>query len=183
MYETDHIFTGILFSNLEVINRHFESRREFFRVFRKFVSFRYGFVQNLKTLLVTPWCCAYYPGFPYSHGPIPLLKSTLEEVWEKELDKLSETSEHKFRSFSDVNQYLFTWWQWCKGDFVPRRTSNKLKFISVNMTTEDIKSMIEESNCPMICVNDASIDDFKEKQSVLIDAFETVLGQKSQFEL
>ena len=183
IHETDRVFTGILFSDLEVINRRFFSRKTFPRTFTKFINLHYGFKENYKTIKIMPWCIGYYPGFSYFHGPNAYLKKTFEEVWAEEHDILSETCSHKFRSFIDVNQYLFLWWQWVKGDFVPSDIRKKIKYLGVNKDIKTLCAFIEKSSYSMLCVNDAFTDDYEAKKEALAASFERVLGKKSMFEL
>ena len=181
--EIDRTFTGILYSDLEVINRQFFSRKVFLKKLNKFINIKYGAKANYKSLSIASWCFGYFPGLPYFHGPNAYLKSTLEEVWEKEENTLCETSSHRFRTYQDVNQYLFLWWQWCKGEFVPTRMDKKLKYVSVDKEMSTITDSIINPACPLLCINDASISDFHEKKLGIISAFESILGEKSNFEL
>lgn len=82
--ERDRIFTGILYSDLEVINRHFFSKHIMLKNLFRFVSFKYDLKSNFKSMAILPWCIGYFPGLPYFHGPNAYLKSTFEEVWELE---------------------------------------------------------------------------------------------------
>lgn len=181
--ESDRQFTGILYSDLEVINRQFFSRKVFPKTFFKFVSPRYGFKENYKTLRIAPWCFGYYPGLSYVHGPNAYLKSTFEEAWRKATEVLEETSSHKFRTYTDVNQYLMLWWQWCKGDLVPQNMKKSLKYLGVNKDFDFLRNGIENPSTPMICVNDVPIHDFEEKKECVTASFEKILANKSQFEL
>lgn len=181
--ETDRQFTGILYSDLEVINRRFFSRREFPKTFTRFVNLRYGLKENYKTMRIAPWCVGYYPGFSYIHGPNAYLKSTFEEVWNKESAVLEETCAHKFRTYTDVNQYLMLWWQWCKGDFVPKNMQKSLKYLGVDKDAARLREGIENCSAPMLCVNDVPIKDYEAKKECVTASFERILGTKSQFEL
>ena len=181
--ERDRTFTGILYSDQEVINRRFFSRTTFPKTLTKFINIKYCFKDNYKTMRIAPWCVGFYPGFSYFHGPNAFLKKTLEEVWEKEEEILSETCSHKFRLYTDVNQYLFLWWQWVKGDFVPENIQKQLKFLGMDKDIKTICAIIEDSTYNMICLNDAVTDDYEEKKDALAKSFEKILGNKSKFEL
>ena len=176
-------FAGILYSDLEVINKNFDSRKVFWGQFFKFVRFGYGLKENLKTLLLSPWCAELFPCLPFIHGPNAYLKKTFEEVWDKEEKVLSETSSHRFRNINDVNQFLFLWWQWCKGDFVPSSYRKKLNYCMINKGNDFLRSSILTPKCPMLSVNDTEIDDYEEKRDILCQSFEQIFGEKSQFEL
>ena len=177
------VFSGILYADREAINYHFISRKAYFKNFTKFVNLHYGFKANIKTLFLTIWCYGFFPGFPLYHGPNAFLKSTFEEVWDKMDAELSETSSHRFREYSDLNQYLFLWWQWCTGNFVPSAMQKKCNTIYVNKNLNSLISAIENPKCPMLCMNDIEIEDFEEKKDALNQSFEKILGNKSSFEI
>lgn len=175
-------FLGILNTDLKAINQAFYSRKTFYKRIASFVNFKYSFRDNLKSLMLTPWCVAYYPGFSFFHGPSAYLKSTFEDVWLKNPDLLEETCSHRFRMHNDVNQYLMMWWQWCSGSIVPSGIQKKLLFLSMDKPADYLSASIKGTSCPMLCVNDKKTDKVEEKMEAVIAAFETILGEKSQFE-
>lgn len=181
--EYEAIFSGVLYADREAINYHFLSRKVIINNFTKFVNLHYGFKANIKTLFLTIWCYGFFPGFPLYHGPNAFLKSTFEEVWKEEEAILSEVSSHKFRTSEDVNQYLMLWWQWCEGNFKPAGVQKKLKFFSVSAPTEDITKYIKQPACPMLCINDGATDEYEAKKAAIIDAFDSLFCEKSEFEL
>lgn len=166
-----------------VINRHFKKHKVIFKNLCKFFNFRYD-IYNLTNLLYTP--STYFLGFNTFHLANSFLKSTFEEVWKCESDILHQSSIHKFRQQMDVNQWVFQYWQFCKGKFLPR--SPRIgKFFIVNSRNDldNVLSTIEKGKEKMICINDSSdmemdFDVFKKE---LIDVFERKFPEKSSFEL
>ena len=183
IHNIDREFIGILYSDLEVINRNFNSREIVRSNFLKFINVKYGFRENFKTMLLLPFCVGFFPGFSFFHGPNAYLKSTIAEVWEKETNMLSETCSHRFRTYTDVNQYLFLWWQWCEGKILPEGLESRLLFLSMDKDTNFLTSSIEKTSCPLLCINDCEIDNLEEKKEAVTDALNKILGSKSQFEL
>ena len=182
--EYDPVFAGILQSDKTVINNHFFSGDIIKdpKKMLKFLSFKNEIKTNFKTLCLLPWCVGLFPGFNYFHGPNAYLKSTFKEVWAAEHEKLNETCLHKFRQFTDVNQYLMLWWQWCEGNFTPISEKGRLNLLNVHNDINKICSVIENQNASMICINDSEINDFEEKKRRIINSFESILGEKSMFE-
>ncbi len=43
-------------------------------------------------------------------------------------------------------------------------------------------ALLKDTSRPMLCVNDKKTEKIKEKMEAVIAAFETILGEKSQFE-
>ena len=181
--QTGPEFESILLADSDLINRHFISRDVLRRHFFKFFHRKYGIKQNLKNLLLLPYCWYYFPGFYNAHTPNAYLKSTFAEVWGKASHKLSDTCSHKFRTPCDVNQYVFLWWQWCKGLVVPQNVCKLFTYLSVFCSDEQISDVIKNKKTPMIAVNDDWCENFEQKKVMLKDAFDTILGEKSSFEL
>ena len=63
-----------------------------------------------------PNLCGYYE----PHLPLKFKRSTFEKVWEKESQILTETTATRFRDKSNVNLWLFRYWQLATGEFVPK---------------------------------------------------------------
>lgn len=182
IHNDDLDYVGILYSDLGTINRHFDSKTVLRKTFFSFVNHRYPFRENYKTLLLAPWCVGFFPGFSFFHGPNAYLKGTFEEVWSKESERLSETCSHKFRTHLDNSQCTMMWWQWCSGSIVPSGIQKKLLFLSMDKPADYLNASIKGTSCPMLCVNDKKTDKVEEKMEAVIAAFETILGEKSQFE-
>ncbi len=180
--EHGSVFAGILYADRELINRNFFSRKVFFKHISKFINIHYRAKDNVKSLMLSMWCYGFFPGFPLYHGPNAFLKSTFKEVWEKESKQLSETSARRFRSSFDVNQYVFLWWQWCSGNFIPAPVRERCMYLGVDKNKDYLSACIRNPRCPMLCVNDFEIPDYEEKREAINNAFEAILGEKSQFE-
>ena len=68
---------------------------------------------------------------------------SLEEVWEKCPEILNETMHSRFRSENDVNQWLFRYWQLCKGNFSPVNPKKDRKYFELDMNIDEICSSIK----------------------------------------
>ena len=176
-------FGSILLRDYEVINRNFKSREVIRRYFSKFVNPKYGGKRNMQTLLMLPYCTQFFPGFYNGHGPNAFLKSTLCEVWEKEEDLLRASCSNKFRTPCDLNQYVFLWWQWCKGLIVPQDARKQLTYLTVSSPDSRLLFTIKNQVTPIVVINDAWCEDFEQKKATLHSAFDAILGEKSSFEL
>lgn len=174
-----HGIGTIIMNNLGVIAEHFDFKTQFAASWKKWLTPVYG-TKLLRTFLLLPW--RRYLGFLDLHLPLPLLKSTMEEVWHVEEALLNKASSHRFRNDSDVNQWLMSYWQIAKGEFYPM--SPKVgRLFDVSRDMDSIVSTIENKSMKMICINDSEkIQDFEALQARLIGAFEQALPQKSSFE-
>ncbi len=174
------IIDYILLNDMEIINKYFNKRKCVKNNFSKWYNLKYG-AYLAKTISLLQW--PNFVGMRYSHLPSSLLKSTMEEVWQKEYDALNRTGLNKFRNKEDLNQYVFTNWQMVSGNFTPRSTKIG-KFFLITDDNRKIISTIKKQKYKMICLNDnAEIHDFEKTKKEINDSFETILGDKSSFEL
>ena len=124
-----------------------------------------------------------YTGFYTVHGPSPMLRSSFEELWEREEETLMETTRSRFRSSSDVTQYLFREWEKQKGNFVPANLHRDFAYLDI-ARTEETCAFIRGQKRKMICVNDTSqVIDFDGVKARLLAAFDAVLPEPSSFEV
>jgi hypothetical protein len=182
----DLIYADCLHEDVALIERNFGSRKVIKKQFWKFISPKYNFRDNIRTLLLLPYCKYFFPGLFFWHGPNAYLKSTIEEVWNKEEQKLSETSRNKFRCYGDVNQYIFLGWQCCKGDFIPANRNKRLLYTDVQKPEKYLADIITNCKQPFLVINDVgelTDTEFKEKKTAINGAFEAIFSEKSQFEL
>lgn len=175
----DDGFYHILCNDISLINLNFTKRHSMKNIFN-WINLKYGkfIMLNMYFSLINK-----FEGFRNFHLPSSFLKSTLEEVWDKEYEKLYDTSTHKFRNNEDVNQYIFSYWQFAKGTFYPRQY-NLGKYFEVKNNCDEICNSIRSQKYKMICINDTiECIDFENVRNEIKDAFETILSEKSQFEI
>ena len=125
----------------------------------------------------------WFPGFHYDHLPTCMLRSTYEEVWEKCRPALEETCRCRFRSGMNVNQWLFKYWQLCKGISVPRREIGQVYHLKDNEIPKAL-SAVETGAHKLICLNDTAMTaDFERTAQAVRESFEKLLPEKSSFEI
>lgn len=169
------------FVNIAAINRNFKKSRVIREQAVKLFTPKYG-KYLLKNIQFLPG--KWFPGFKYFHLPSSFLKSTFFEVWEKEPELMKRTSEHKLRVLTDSNQWLMQNWQICTGKFAPRAVK-----IGYYGPIEDEERLYKTVNTirsrkyKMVCANDVDIDNFDLLKRELTAAFETILPEKSVYEL
>lgn len=165
--------------NTSVINQHFSKNSVISRHPLKWFNVKYG-SSNIRTLCLLPW--PRFTGFMEPHLPTSLLKSTFEEVWNCEYEVLDETCKHRFRSVTDVNQWLMRDWQLVTGNFAPRSASFGKRFMQV--MDDEIRDVIIKQKYHLACFNDFGNEGtFEQEKQLLIDSFETILPDPSSFEL
>lgn len=168
-------------SNLEIINDNFRKSAQFKKHYQKWFRLCYGKKKLYQTLVLMPW--HWFPGFFYQHLPSNLLKSTLEKVWTAAGKTLDETSRQKFRGKSQVNQWVFKFWQLAEGTFVPQSIRSGRCFHLREKGVEGLCQAIQSEQYALICINDTDqTTEFDRKKAEIAKAFDRILGEKSAFE-
>lgn len=175
----DDIITANIFHNMQMINKHFTKDRLLSKEGRKtLLKMQYG-LWLYKNVVLSPW--VNYTGFQDFHFPYSFLKSTMEEIWEKEEALLRDTCKGKFRKSSNLSQWLIRYWQLASNRFVPR--SYKVgKYIELSDDLTAIDKLVNSKKYKMICINDAEVKDFAYVKKELKHIFEKKFPDKSMFE-
>ena len=87
---------------------------------------------------------------------------------------------------SDYNIWVFRNWQLASGDFYPRglRAGNNFN-INNEKSLNEVTNYIEKQKRKMICINDSDMreEEFVKAKNALIGSFNSILPDKSVFEL
>jgi hypothetical protein len=121
------------------------------------------------------------------HHPQPLLKKTLEEVYDIFSSEMMECSKNRFRSNSDLNQYMYRYWQLLNGDFYPYKHNDGLiaNISSLRVLEKMIETLGERSDINFVCFNDSTElknDEYMDVKSRLTNFLETRFPEKASFE-
>lgn len=172
-------------NNIAIINDHFDFHRTIRGHLTKWFNYRYG-IYNVVSAWMLPYQSFY--GFLEFHLPNSYLKSTFEKVWGLEGEVLNETSSHKFRERSDVNQWLFENWQFAEGCFAPRSPNFGKAFYLSESSLDNLDLLsdyISNQKGSIVCVNDGKMskNTFLIIQGAVKKAFEKNLNELSSFEV
>ena len=166
-------------NDMEIVTSYF-SRDEILKN-GKFLSFKQGWKNILKTLLYrnSKFIC----GFWENHLAHPLLKSTMELVWEKETSILEKTSASRFRNPADTNVWLFKYWQIASGKY--EVADPKLgDLFSLDHADPDFWKLLNSGKYKIMCINDGfNVQDEEQVMTDFIKAMEELFPEKSSFEL
>lgn len=170
-------------NNLGVINAHFSKKEAIRHHGDKFYSKCYGWKDNLRTFALNTLFPDYFTGFKNLHAPAAYLKKTFEEVWAAEPELLHRTCSDRFRTASNVNQWVCLWWQIASGNFSPCMVDNLVESVT-EQSIDDLCQCITGQKHDMICINDPEGDiGFEALAKQLQHSFETLLPIKSIFEI
>ena len=169
-------------NDLGVVNAHFPKRKATALHRRKYVNSSYRWQDNLRTWMLEKLYPDYFTGFKNLHAPAAYLKSTFQDVWDAEPEILDSTCRNRFRSNSDVNQWVMLWWQVASGMFMPHNTDN----VVMNAVPDSVGTLCEiirGQKHDMLCINDPDgEEDIAGLMAQLKDAFSAILPEKCSFE-
>jgi hypothetical protein len=173
-------FACILMNNAALVNMHYSKREVIGRNWKKWFHPAYG-KMVFRNMLMLPY--REFSSFKYSHISSSFLKSTFEEVWREEGEVLDRVCRTRFRSPGDVNQYVMKYWQYMEGKYEPQ--SPKIgKFFTIGLHDRQIHDVLRNQKCKILCINDTeNIGDFRQQKRNIKDSFESILPEKSAFEL
>ena len=172
-------------NDTSIINEHFNFKKSFKQNRKKWYSLKNG-KMLLRTIVLKN--CPRFPGFWQHHLASSLCKSVMKEVWEKEFDILDNTSSHKFREITDVNQWLFKEWQVASVKFKNRNIKFGVSYYidrdGLDKIHDSLIKYISFQKGKMVSINDGEMTE-EEFNKILKDlnyAFEKILPKKSTFE-
>ena len=166
-------------NDINLINRAFYFPAQFKKHFWKWMNYRYG-IQSLRNLHLLPY--HYFTGIKNTHVANAYLKRTFKTVWDKYGNVLDNTCKHRFRSPSDVNQWLMKYWQIVSGEFYPQDYSFG-KYYNID-EIKAIEREFSKRQTKLLCLNDTeTVTKFERTKAELIRLFQIKLPKKSSFEL
>ena len=183
--KTESIY-DIQINNVRIINSHFDMKKTLKENRSAWFNLKYSIKTNMQNLVFSK--CNRYPGFQPLHVCDSFLKSTFNEVWEKEYDTLDATCCHKFRDWHDVNQWLMKDWQLASDNFSPYQKDKISEKIYLEMDNKEnnikkIKKVLFDNRIKLACINDGPIkDDFEYLKNEMNSLFEKKFSNKSSFE-
>jgi len=180
--EPSEDFDYILANNVRVINENF-SKRE---VLKKNRSQWYN-LKDIKSVIRTmeltkPW--NMFTGFRDYHSPVAYLKKEFDDMWNRYPDLMNATVHSKFRNKENISHWLIRYWRLASGEFT---SSSQKKYTFIPVVDGDNSALIDvikNQKKKILCINDNfDGDDISEAQQSLREAFESILPEKSSFEI
>ena len=176
-------FQMLLVQDLRVLNNNFNKKECYKKNKKKYINVKYLPHDNLRSVIMNYMVPEFFLGFRSFHVPVPFLKSTFIDIWNKERELLEETTSHRFRNDADVNQWLAQWWQLASGTFAPHKIISR-SFIAKSDNIDDICDALVTQKYDLICINDGdSEDDYLLLAKKIAAAFDMILPDKSSYEL
>lgn len=180
--ESNEVMSYIYLNNAILIARHFKKLENMKKQPKAYFNPAYPLRYQIYNRLEQLW--PRYTGFFTAHGPSPLLKSTLQELWELEPAALEQTSHNRFRDKTDVSQYLVREYEKQKGNFISENILKDFSYFDLDNDNVKLMKCLDKREVSMICINDSNQKiEFERVREELIQAFEKLFPDKSSFEL
>lgn len=182
--QPDSEFNKIVFNNMLCINNHFNKWEVIKRNWTKWYNLKYG--KHLLKSLMYLYPLSTFCGFEQYHLPQPFCKSTFYEVWDACFEELDRTCHSRFRNCDvDINQYVMRYWHLVEGDFSPSNIRKNGEGIGVSdALLEKAVELVQHHEKPLLCLNDVrEIKNFDRVKKAILEAFDTILPDKSIFEI
>ena len=172
----------MLMNDMNAVIHHFHKNAVLKKNPRKWFNPKDG-SQLFRSMALMPF--SEFPGFRNHHMPQAFLKSTFREVWEAEEPLLREVSSHRFRDITDVNQYMFRYWQFMSGKFHPiNLAKGSCRF---NLSDRDVDKLAEAIRTQkreiLVMADSENFSDFNALVRKINAAFDAILPEKSSFEI
>lgn len=167
--------------DLAIINRNFDKRKVVKDHWKLWLSPKNG-KGIIKLFLLWRW--NRFTGFRSKHIPYSYLKSSFDEVWNKEGEVLEHACRQRFRNPIDVSNRLITYWQIVSGQIALRSPQVGRRYsLASSSGIEKAITAIKTRKYKMICLNDEYHgDSFTTVSDQIREAFQTILPVKSSFE-
>ena len=120
--------------------------------------------------------------FRWRHWEIPLLKSVIRDIWEKEPELMADSCS-RFRKEVSLNSYVFRYWQFASNRFHPVKMNTGAVFHVQQVAS--IRDAVSKSEYKSVCVNDGPYctdEEFVQIKRSLQEIFKKKFPQKSMFE-
>ncbi len=174
-------FGKMLRNNIVLVNRHFDKKEVLKRDHDKWFHPSYG-KRGRMTRMLRPY--NKFVTLRTPHNAQPFLKSTFDDVWANCGKELTAMSANRFRSDTDLTPELFKTWQICQSHFLPYNTYQDTKMFPLVIKSKKAIKAVREQSYKLVCINDnVHIRNFEKVLKELKASFNSILPEKSDFEL
>jgi len=177
------MWTLAINNNIDLINKNYSKIESLKKVPEKYYSKNYPIKYRIKNYIFNRF--KEYSFFEHYHHPQPYLKSNLKGAFEEFKEEILNTSNKKFRSETDLTQYIYRYRHLVRGEFYP---NYKKDFKTINLDSKkSVFQAIEDfKKFRFICLNDnpGLLDEnYKEIKKIILNGLEEFFSEKSRYEI
>ncbi|MDE7414472.1 MAG: Stealth CR1 domain-containing protein [Muribaculaceae bacterium] len=176
-------YTYVVRNNIKKLNTHFP-----FKILRKthpnlFFHPSYTTLDKIRNRILT--AIGEYKWIKVNHNPQGMLLSNLKQCFSLFEKEMLQTSKSRFRSFQDLNQYLYRDYALMSGKFVPEYFGDDFCIVlsSIDRYKNERSQYIKNN---FICVNDSPFlksEEYPELKKMVDEDLQKIFPEKSSFEI
>ena len=152
---TDRFGTYIsMLTDIGLINSHFRRWDTVRQSPKRWFGKHLGLKGIIMSLLLSKQ--RLFVGFSNYHIEQAYLKTTFNEVWEKEHDFMASSCT-RFREEVTANPYIFRYWQFATNRFFPMKRNGVYSFLIKRDVLNQIEKILQDNSISSICINDSSL--------------------------
>lgn len=178
-----NVFAHNLLNDMEILSKQYDRKLVLKTNKKKILNVKYGkiFFYNIIWYFM-PF--SKFCGLYICHLPLSYKKCTWEKIWNKVPEEMEKTISNKFRTITDLNQFIFVFDSLLSGEFYPMNMDKQGKYINItDENNEKIVKEIQNSKYKRICINDnCSQETFERIKDKVVMSLEVKLPEKSMFE-
>lgn len=175
-------YVDLLINDVRLINEKFSKKELLKKSPELFYNERYNWNSKLQNYIFNIFPHYYY--FRNYHFQQPYLKSNIEETYSLYKREMDLTSQSRFRTRHDVNQYLYRYVRLAKGEFEPYEPDDTYCMV-LKSYKAFLKNKHKINEVRFFCPNDSvniSEEDYIKTKKELTDILNSILPEKSSFE-
>ena len=174
------------FCDTHVVNAYFDRRKVVAQNRRAWYGHYLGLKYWLQARIIGWFRRSTFQHFYTPHNEKAFLKTTYQELWEREPEMLTKSCT-KFRENMSLNNYVFRYWQLASNKFYPVNQLRAKQVVQLGADNLDqVERLMFDAQVKSLCLNDSSdlsYEDYESLKPRLSALFERKLPTKSQFEV
>ena len=174
------------FCDTHVVNAYFDRRKVVAQNRKAWYGHYLGLKYWLQARIIGWFRRSTFQHFYTPHNEKAFLKTTYQELWEREPEMLAKSCT-KFRENMSLNNYVFRYWQLASNKFCPVNQLRAKQVIQLGADNLDqVEQLMFDAQVKSLCLNDSSdlsYEDYESLKPRLIALFERKFPTKSQFEV
>ncbi len=174
-------FDHLLLNNESLIESFINKRDAIKKNLGKWFNIHYSIKEIIKNLFYFRKTNGTFISF--NHFPQAYRKDFFSTVWKLKKSELEQTLAKRFRSYEDYTHYIFREYALLNGFFEPVSSSNSKKYFDITDDIETIQKSIRNKKYKIIVINDQDCCDYDKRIDLIRRSFDSILPEKSQFEL
>ena len=177
------VFAHNLLNSIEILSKVYNRKNVLRKNWKKVLNIKYGkiFFYNLIWFFM-PY--KKFCGLYLCHLPLSYRKSTWKKIWELAPEEMEKTIANKFRTITDLNQFIFVFDTLLSGQFYPMNMDKQGKYFSVvDENNDELYCAITQNRYKRICINDNCEEGiFENARRRIVECLEEILPEKCIFE-